>query len=219
MNGKAQSGHRTFLRAFLSEPDVVGAVIPSSTRLACTLLEPFAKNDGPARLLEVGAGTGAITRCIPRFMRHGDQVTICEMVPALAEHLRDHVLTRPDLAPHVGDDRVRLVASPVQEIPGEDRFDYIVCGLPFTAFAPELIRDVLACFRRLLTPAGVFTYFEYAGLRRLRTALSFGPSRDRMREVSSILDDNISASQFDRRTVFANMPPAHARFCRFRTSA
>ena len=218
INGKAQSGHRAFLRAFLSEPDVVGAVTPSSTRLACTLLQPFANRTEPARLLEVGAGTGAITRCIPRFMNDDDHVTICEMVPTLADHLREHVLTRPDYSPHVQANRVKLMVCPVQDISGEDKFDYIVCGLPFTAFSPELIREVLVCFRRLLRPGGVFSYFEYVILRRLRTVCSVGRTRERMREVSAILNSNIRASQFERRTVFANLPPAHARYCRFESN-
>ena len=50
-----------FLRRFLANPKQVGALAPSSRRLAGALAEPPSHRTKPARILEVGAGTGAIT--------------------------------------------------------------------------------------------------------------------------------------------------------------
>ncbi len=210
----AKSAHRTFFRAFLSDPGVVGAIAPSSERLANTLLRPFSQSEKPARLLEVGAGTGAVTKCIPPFIGPDDHVSVCELIPELANHLNQHVLTRPDFAPHVAADRVELLPCPVQDIQGENQFDYIVSCLPFTAFPPDLIRDIFKVFRRILRPGGVLSYFEYAGMRRLRTVCAVGKTRRKMRTVSAILDDNIRQSQFAKNTVVRNFPPALVRHCR-----
>lgn len=209
-----QSAHRTFFRAFLTEPDVVGAIAPSSASLARALLKPFAERKKPSRLLEVGAGTGAVTKCIPPYIAPGDHVSICELIPDLANHLNQHVLSHPNFAPHVAAGRVELLTCAVQDIQGEDQFDYIVSCLPFTAFPPELIRDILDVFRRILRPDGVLSYFEYIGMRRLRTACALGSARRKMRNVSAILDDNIRQFQFQRNTVVRNLPPAHVRHCR-----
>lgn len=204
-----------FFRTFLRAPDLVGAALPSSRRLAHALMTPFRARTSPASVLEVGAGTGAVTRHIGREMGPHDQLTICEMHPALAAHIRLEVLTHPTLAAAVAEQRVRLLVRPVQHVDPSESYDYIICGLPFTAFKPGDIEAVLDVVRTILRPGGVFSYFEYMALRRFRTVTSQGQARERMGKVSAILDDHIRRFEIGRRTVLANIPPAYARFWRF----
>ena len=208
-------GASVFLRAFLGQPHVVGAVLPSSKRLAHALMAPFKARIAPAKVLEVGAGTGAVTQHLGHEMGDHDELAVCEIHPTLAEHVQHRVLVQPQFGRAMREQRVRLWVRPVQEIDATQRFDYIISGLPFTAFKPDDVAAVLDAVRRMLRPGGVFSYFEYVALRRLKGATSFGKACRRIRAVSAILDDYIRRFQVGQQTVLANFPPAYAHFWRF----
>ena len=204
-----------FLRGYFRRPNVVGAVTPSSRALAAALCEPYRQYIRPAKVLEVGAGTGAVTRHIGRLLREDDELDVCEIVSDFADILEREVLSRRDFAPAVAEGRVRLLRTAVQDIPFEGRYDFVISGLPLTAFDLRDVRDVFRVVQRTLKPGGVFSYFEYVGLRRTTRALAVGRRRGRIRLVSAYLTRRIRDYQFDRRTVLWNILPAHARYLTF----
>ena len=178
-------------------------------------MEPFRSRTRPARVLEVGAGTGAVTRHLGFELGEEDELTVCEPHPDLARHLNHEVLSQSQFRRAVLERRVSVRACPVEEMDGDHRFDYIIAGLPFTAFELSQIESILTTVRRMLRPGGVFSYFEYVGMRRLKRQLSLGAGRRHNRAVSALLDDHIGRYEVARRTVLANVPPAHARHWRF----
>lgn len=188
---------------------------PSSRALALALCEPFRESGRPATVLEIGAGTGAVTRHIGNLMGPSDHLDICEIQPSFVDILERDVLTRHQFLPAVSNGRVRLLRQPIQEINEEDRYDFIISGLPFTVFDVKDVEEIFGVVRRCLKPNGVFSYFEYMGFRRTSVMLSFGRKRSRLRAVSKYLTQNIRRHQFNRETVFTNIPPAHARHLRF----
>lgn len=206
-----------FFRRYLRSPSRVGAIGPSSRALAAALCEPYRLFSGPARVLEVGAGTGAVTRHLGSLLGAEDELDICEIDPDFADVLEREVLTRADFAPGVAEGRVRLLRLAVQELSYEDRYDFIISGLPLTAFNLSDLQDVFGVIRRCLRPGGVLSYFEYLALRRTSRFLSIGPRRARIRSVSTYLSRNIREHQISRRTVLKNLPPAYARHFRFST--
>lgn len=212
---RAANGRLTFLRAFLSKPHRIGAAVPSSRRLSHALMGPFLRRDRPAKVLEVGAGTGAVTRHIGFEMGAQDELSICEIQPEFAAHVEREVLGEPQFANAVREGRVKLSECAIQDYPLTSRYDYVISGLPLTAFSEHEVREILDAVRRLLKPGGVFSYFEYLALRRLKKTASVGRARVRIRRVSSVLDDHIDRFQFDRQIVLANVPPACARHWRF----
>lgn len=204
-----------FFQAFLRDPATIGAVMPSSRPLAHALMEPFRSRTAPAKVLEVGAGTGAITRHLGSELGEQDELTVCEPHPDLARHLSREVLSHPRFRRPVLEGRVSVLACPVEDMDGDDRFDYIIAGLPFTAFELSHVETILKAVRRMLRRGGVFSYFEYVALRRLKRQFSLGAARRRNRAVSTLLDDHIGRYEVARRTVVANVPPAYARHWRF----
>lgn len=204
-----------FLKRYVCDPNTVGAVAPSSRALAGALCEPFRRCTYPARVLEVGAGTGAVTRHLGELMSDEDELDICEIDADFSAILERDVLTQPNFATGVGAGRIRLLQRPVQEITYEDHYDFVVSGLPLTAFELQEVKDVFAAIRRCLKPDGVLSYFEYVGMRRTSRTLAFGRRRARIRSVSAYLSDHIRSHQFERQTVLRNLPPAHARHFRF----
>lgn len=213
---RAEVGERwRFLRRYVRNPTLVGAIAPSSKALAAAVCEPFRLAKGASTVLEVGAGTGAVTRHLGRILREADRLDICEIQPEFADILEHEVLCSPDFIPAVQRGRVRLLRQAVQTLPGENTYDFVISGLPLSAFELVELEEVFSVIRRCLKPDGVFSYFEYVGLRKTSRVLSFGRRRARMRDVSRYLNQNIRAHEFDRHTVLGNFPPAHARHLRF----
>ncbi len=206
-----------FLKGYLLSPAQVGAIGPSSRALAVALCEPYQRFSGPARVLEVGAGTGAVTRRLGSLLGEKDELDICEIDPDFADILEHDVLRHADFAPGVAAGRVRLLRSPVQKLTYENRYDFVISGLPLTSFELSDLQEVFGVIRRCLKPGGVFSYFEYLALRKTSRLFSFGSRRARIRSVSAYLGRNIRDHQFDRKTVLQNLPPAHARHLRFST--
>lgn len=204
-----------FLTGYFRNPHIVGALSPSSPALAAALCEPFRRCDRPATVLEIGAGTGAITRYLGPLLGEKDALDVCELHPDFADILERDVLTKPEFAPGVETGRIRLLRQPVQDLTFENRYDFIISGLPLTAFKLRDVRDVFRVIRRSLKPDGVLSYFEYVGLRRTSRLLSLGRRRTRIQWVSAYLSRNIRDHQFDRTIVLQNIPPAHARHLRF----
>ncbi len=205
----------SFFRSYLAQPEVVGAVAPSSRALARALGAPFAARTRPARLLEVGAGTGAVTRHLVTLLRPDDHLDICEIQPAFGDILERTVLADPAVAGLCATGRINLIRGPVQDIARDQPYDYIVSGLPLTSFSPELVRTILQTIEALISPAGVFSYFEYVALRKLRVAGSPLSGKPQAREVSRILDEHIARHEIGHKLVLMNVPPAYARYWRF----
>lgn len=205
----------TFLKRYLCNPNLVGAIAPSSRALAAAVCEPYRRHRGPATVLEAGAGTGAITRYIGSILKDEDKLDICEIQSEFAEILENDVLTHPSFARGVAEGRVRLFRLPVQELPEENRYDFVICGLPLTAFEVRDIQEIFSVFRRCLKPGGVFSYYEYVGMRRTSRTLTLGKTRKRYSLVNAYLSDHIRRHQFDQKTVMRNFPPAYAHHLRF----
>jgi phosphatidylethanolamine/phosphatidyl-N-methylethanolamine N-methyltransferase len=71
-------------RRFLATPGMIGSITPSSTALAKAMTRQIGHG---VAVFEIGAGTGAITRCIQKTTRSGPLV-VFEQDPLMAEHLR-----------------------------------------------------------------------------------------------------------------------------------
>ncbi len=209
-------GHRwRFLSRYLHEPHTVGAVSPSSVSLAEALSKPFQNSHAPASVLEVGAGTGAVTRYLGTILRDADSLDICEINGDFADILEGDVLTDSRFAPFVARGQVRLFRLPVQELPDDRKYDFVISCLPLTAFELRDVKDVFKVIRRCLKQGGTFTYFEYLGLRPTSRALAIGKRRARLHAVSAYLNKNLRKHRFAAKTVLQNFPPARVHHLRF----
>lgn len=209
----------SFLRRWFAAPQETGAIAPSSRALAQALAAPYAAAPRPAAVLEVGAGTGAVTRVIGELLGPQDTLDVCELQTELVDVLARDVLPAAPLADAYHANRIRLLHGAIEQMTNLREYDFIICGLPFTGFPPTLVKTVLDTIARVLKPGGVFSYFEYVALRKLRVAFTFGSHRQRTAETSRLLDDLIRRHQIGHRTVWLNLPPARARNCQFTPAA
>ncbi|MFH8380541.1 class I SAM-dependent methyltransferase [Kitasatospora sp. NPDC018058] len=237
LGSPAGGDHLLFLAEALRTFHDTGALAPSGTELVNALVVPAtSRPNRPISVLEVGAGTGVVTRRLAQVLRPGDRLHVVEANPRFAERLReDPVLAarRPGVELRLSVCRVEELpktgeGTPIQEAttegPGatprpERRYDVIVSGLPFTNFGPARVRDILDLYLRLLAPDGELTYFGYLGTTTART-LTSGPRRGaRHRAVVRLLRRFEATYGLGERTVWRNLPPARAYLLRSPTPA
>lgn len=206
-----------FLSRYVQNPNVVGALAPSSRKLSAAVSEPYRRCTRSCDVLEVGAGTGPVTRYLGTILKPGDTLDICEIEDEFADILERDILSRPEFAKPKADGRVRVLHHAIQELASDKKYDFVISGLPLTAFELSDVEEVFSVIRACLKPGGVFSYFEYIGLRRTSRTFSLGRKRARVRAVSRYLTSTIREHEFARNTVLGNLPPAHARHLRFET--
>lgn len=175
----------TFLRQWARHPSQIGAVVPSGRLLARVMageLGPL----GNGTVIELGAGTGTVTRALLAAGVRRDRLLIVERNPQMAEYLR----RRFPGARVIEGDAFRLK----EVVPAEERnrVAAIVSGLPLL-----LIRD--AKRYALLKQA-----FEFLGDGRPFVQFTYGPLSPVPRPVLKRL--GLSATRVD--LVWRNLPPA-----------
>src|SRR5262245_9508863 len=126
----------TFLKEFRRTFHTTGAILPSGPQLSKATLGPFHRRSRPSRILEVGPGTGSVTHEVVKHLRPGDVFDIVELNGRFVECLRHRFATEPAFQRSANQSVVHHV--PVQEFAATERYDYIMCGLPFNNFPKGL---------------------------------------------------------------------------------
>jgi phospholipid N-methyltransferase len=199
----------TFLKESRRHFRATGALLPSSRFLARTLAAPLSAARPPCRILEVGPGTGAVTRAIARRMIPGDHLDAIELNPRFVERLR--LILLHDAVLIARRPQIRIIQGAVQELEEEAVYDHIISGLPLNNFPVTLVRDIFQAYSRLLKPGGVLTYFEYVLIRQLKTPFVGRRERRRLYRVGRVVSQYIRAYQVRRKQVLMNVPPAIVR--------
>ncbi len=204
--------HWEFWRQFRQQFETTGAVAPSSRFLAKAMTGPMVRRDRPGRILEIGPGTGAVTKQIVRLLRPEDCFDLVELNESFANLLRD----RFEQDPHYRKvaERSAVHVCPIQEFAATEPYDIIISGLPLNNFPAELVRSIFATYFRLLAPGGTLSYFEYMYVRPLRKLVSGSAERSRLSELDLIANEYLSRHRIDRSWVFVNMPPAWVQHLR-----
>ncbi len=187
----------------------VGAVLPSSRFLARALVSEMKKPRAPARILEVGPGTGSVTAEIVKHLLPGDRLDLVELNPQFVNHLQKRFANEARF--NCRREQVTIRNSAIQELPGESTYDFIISGLPLNIFPVHLVREIYRVFTRVLKPGGTLSYFEYIFVRQLKSPFVSRQERRRLLSVGRVVGKYIGAYQFRAQRVFVNVPPAVAR--------
>ena len=204
--------HWDFYRQFRDRFHTTGAVAPSSRFLARALTRPLAEHDGSARILEIGPGTGAVTRWIVPLLKPDDRLELVELNEAFADILRTR-FAQEEAFHRVADHSI-IHVCPLQEFETVDRYDFIVSGLPLNNFSAELAREILEKSIRLLAPGGVLSYFEYMYVRPVRKRLGRNGERERLTALDQVLKTYLDRYRFRQDSVYTNLPPAWVQHLR-----
>ena len=201
-----------FLRQFRERFETTGAVAPSSRFLAKAMTVPLAQREGVSRVLEVGPGTGAVTKKIVQLLKPDDQFDLVELNDTFAELLQQRF--ESDAKYRAVAKRSAVHVCPIQEFKADQPYDIIISGLPMNNFPPDLVRQIFQRFFKLLAPGGTLSYFEYMYIRPLRKIVAAPPEKKRLTELDRIANEYLDKYRIDRSWVFVNMPPAWVQHLR-----
>ena len=204
---------RQFYRQFREQYHTTGSILPSSRALARALTRPMRHEKGPRRILEIGPGTGAVTAEIVRQLKPGDQFDIVEINADFVAFLEQRFSEERDFRKRRTESRI--IHAPLQEVPGEKVYDFMISGLPLNNFSLELVEDIYKSYERLLKPAGTLSFFEYAWIRAMKMPFVKESERDRLSKLTHYLEGKIRRYQIGEEIVYLNVPPAVARHLRF----
>jgi len=203
-----------FFKEFLSNIKEVAAVLPTSAVAADALAAELARWPGPKRVLEVGAGTGAITAQVVHHLNADDELTLCELNPTFMATLQKR-FTEEATFRRVHP-QTRFFTGSILDLPAEGQFDFIISTLPFNVFSAALVEEILAYYARLLKPGGVFSYIEYIGGRTLHQVMKNDPEHAAR---LAVIQHYQARCGVGRAVVLRNVPPAWIHYLRFQPPA
>jgi phosphatidylethanolamine/phosphatidyl-N-methylethanolamine N-methyltransferase len=172
---------RQFLRGWMQNPAAVGALVPSGRLLARYMASGLGAG---SRVIELGAGTGCVTRAILQAGVRSDDLTVVEQNEDFCRLLRARF---PSVTVLEADARTLAQCSD-----GIGDADCVVSSLPLLLFSAADRADVLRSAFALLKRGGVFQQFTYGGRCPIERALR----------------DELDLSAKLRGVVPFNLPPA-----------
>ena len=151
-----------FLREYISAPDTIGAIAPSSRYLAESMMTSI-DFDKAHCIVEYRAGTGVFTREVAARKRRDTTYIVIEQNDRFYEILQKQFHGMPGVVLIHGD--AGNVCGFLKE-QGFRHADYIISGLPFTSLPQQVSHRILSQTQKAIGTEGVFTTFQYTLLRK-----------------------------------------------------
>ena len=142
-----------FFRRWLANPLQMGSIVPSSAAL-CQRIVRQTRRTGDELILELGAGTGVISQALLAGGIPAERLTVVEIVPDMAEHLR-RVL--PGVTVIEGDARALPDLIPAH---WHGRIGTVVCGIPLVLL-PKVEQRRFIDAIEAVAPGRGFLHYSY----------------------------------------------------------
>jgi phospholipid N-methyltransferase len=197
---------RVFWRQFRDHFHTTGSVLPSGPFLGRALARFVGAGDRPARVLEVGPGTGAVTAHIVQRLGPQDRLDMVELNDQFVCRLLER-FDSEDAFQRVAP-RSRVLHQRVEDLAPSEPYDLVISGLPLNNFSEAEVRRFLDVFLRLARPGATLSFFEYIAIRRARALVSRGDERARLRGIGRALAELLGPHEFRREWIWPNVPPA-----------
>ena len=152
------------LKARRQDEKQTGAVSPSSPPLVNEILR-YLSSTKPLNILELGAGSGVVTRKVIQKKKPKDRFDAIEIDEGLFETLQKSVLELEDRGCRMDNVHLHHFDFTKWNCPKGITYDLIVCTFPFTTLPPDIVQAILDKISQLLKPGGIFTYISYVGAR------------------------------------------------------
>lgn len=160
-DGTTWSDRLAFLEQFLRHPRQVASIVPSTRFLERRVARCIQGRSGV--LVELGPGTGGITRAMLEAMPPDARLIAVELNPTLAARVA-----------RIADPRLTVRCGSAEDLPeilrdcGRELADAIVSGLPFSTIGRRRGKRILDAVGRSLSPGGEFIAYHIRGtLERL----------------------------------------------------
>lgn len=191
-----------FFKRFLSNPSSIGALFPSSRILGQSIMKKIISSQ-PIRYLEIGGGSGALTKHIIKKMRSVDTLDIVEMDSHFCHTLRCKYGHLPNVVVH---------EASILDFNQED-YDVVISSLPLNSFSSNLVDQVLLKYKQLVKKGGFISFFEYIGLGRIKEICLSGELQIDFKTILSLKSSFVEHYCLETHKIWLNFPPARIFHC------
>ncbi|MBA2727879.1 MAG: methyltransferase domain-containing protein [Parachlamydiaceae bacterium] len=195
-----------FLFEFIKDPVTVGAILPSSTGLAKEIVNQIPKDmkAKPRRILEIGPGTGIFTDKIIHRMNPEDSLDLVEFDVKFCTHLKEKYKHLP---------KVRVIHRSILDhnVRSDQKYDYIVSGLPLNAFRLDFVKNVFLKINSLTKPYAKLSYFDYALVPSIKRFFSNAVEKANLDGILKTKDNFYLKHQLKTSYILFNAPTARVR--------
>jgi len=139
-------------------------------------------------------------------MGPADRLDIVEVNEAFVECIRRRLDSESPFQAVA--DRVRVIHGLVEQVAHDASYDRIVSGLPLNNFEVSTVEQILDTLTNILSHGGVLSFFQYIGIRKVKSVVSGARQRQRLRGVGSAIDHMRQRHEIGREAVWPNVPPA-----------
>ena len=173
---------------FLKDLKQVGAIAPSSKFLAKDLVSQLKKrltnnNCTPLKILEIGAGTGPLTKQIIKHLRPKDHLDIVEIHKKFFQIVKTKYRL-PNVQAHHSD---------ILQFEPNFQYDFIFSSLPYENMPEEVSRRIWEKKLSFCSDNAYISYFKYLKFRDFK---------------SDFEEKVVEKYGQDKKFVFLNLPPA-----------
>lgn len=174
---------------FIKDLKQVGAIAPSSKFLAKDLVSQLKKrvsctgNCPPLNILEIGAGTGPLTKQIAKHIRPEDQLDVVEI------HKKFFQIVKTKYR----QDNIQAYHSDILQFESSHQYDFIFSSLPYENMPEEVSRQIWEKKLSLCASDAYISYFKYVKFRNFK---------------SDFEEKVVKKYGQDKKFVFLNLPPA-----------
>lgn len=170
------------------------------------MLAPLrSKMNQNCRILEVGPGTGSITKFIIPLLQPGMTLTICEINPNFMQYLKAELEQMPAFQERR--DQIDFFLGPVQDLSAEKQYDLIVCALPFLNFPITLLDEIFDKLTNLSHSNTLMSFYQYMGLKRMRDLFSGFAKKQTSLAATQYIERQLCARQISKSEVWFNVLP------------
>lgn len=195
-----------FIKGILKHPETVGAFFPCSRFTAEQVCSFIDHSHGSLSILEIGCGTGALTKSIQKRLHNGDTLDLVEIMPEYCTELEKLF----------GDDeRISLFCGSILDWHPQKKYDVIICSIPFNIFKSDFVQSVFDHVQTLAKPNATFSYIELMWVTRIKKAFLDKQERDSLEKTLTIMRN--VRKEFGIRTdkVYLNVTPVYVHHLRF----
>jgi phospholipid N-methyltransferase len=185
-----------FFKNFLKKPSEVGAILPSSRRLAEMMVSDIGLQNAEA-VVELGPGTGVFTDVILEKINRNTLFFTIERNEDIYNHFTENY---PDVKCY---NRCASEILDIMKIEKVEKLDAVISGLPWASFPSEAQHSILNAVVEALKDGGSFVTFAYLQGFLLPAAHRF----------KKLLKSKFSDVQLSK-VVWRNAPPAFVYRCR-----
>lgn len=182
-----------FLYQYITKPKQIGALCPSSSKLAFAMTEHI-ELDKARYIAEIGAGTGAFTRSILQKKNQAANFFAVEVNEKMANKL-SHKIENLDIEVDSAQSLKKIICKR-----GINNLDIIISGIPWAFLNKQEQDQLLNTLYECLNEGGYFATFAYI-------IPTFAKVRFKEKLYSLFSEVKIS------KIIWRNIPPAFVYYC------